>query len=32
MEAAFRLLAWAGVVAGASVAAALVVALLFGGV
>jgi len=32
MEAALRLLAWVGVVTGASFAAALVVGLLFGGV
>jgi len=31
MEAALRLLVWAGFVAGASVAIAIVVAVLFGG-
>jgi hypothetical protein len=32
MEATFRLLAWAGVVAAASVAAALLIGVLFGSV
>jgi hypothetical protein len=32
METTFRLLAWVGVVAGASIAAALAIGLLFGSV